>query len=108
MSSRAHRPLGEKAATNFGRWKDQVTDTALGKLLGSNEPAVTKTATAELQRIVADQVPYSPIYNSYWFIAINASHWTGWPTPERFSHVPFPGLGPDATLTLMGLKQAAK
>ncbi|MFD4768725.1 ABC transporter substrate-binding protein [Streptomyces niveus] len=108
LSSRAHRPLGEKAATNFGRWNDQATDTSLGKLLGSNEPAVTKTAAEELQRIVADQVPYSPIYNSYWFIAINASHWAGWPTPERFSHVPFPGLGPDATLTLMGLKQAAK
>ncbi|MFK4272709.1 ABC transporter substrate-binding protein [Streptomyces milbemycinicus] len=108
LSSRAYRPLGEKAATNYGRWKDQATDAALGKLLGSNEPAVTKSAGEEIQKIVAEQVPYSPIYNSYWFIAINASHWEGWPAPENFTYVPFPGLGPDTTLTLMNLKQAAK
>ncbi|MFJ8790553.1 ABC transporter substrate-binding protein [Streptomyces sp. NPDC102462] len=108
LSSRAYRPLGEKAATNFGRWKDEATDAALGKLLGTNEPAVTRSAGHELQKILAEQVPYSPIYNSYWFIAINAGHWAGWPTPEHFSYVPFPGLGPDTTLTLLNLKQAAK
>ncbi|MGW3949444.1 ABC transporter substrate-binding protein [Streptomyces sp. NPDC004752] len=108
LSSRAYRPLGAKAATNFGRWKDKATDDALGKLLGTNEPAVTRSAGHELQKILVEQVPYSPIYNSYWFIAINAGHWAGWPTPERFSHVPFPGLGPDTTLTLLNLKQAAK
>ncbi|MEV0778472.1 ABC transporter substrate-binding protein [Streptomyces sp. NPDC050433] len=108
LSGRAHRPLGEKAATNFGRWKDPATDAALGKLLGSNDPKVTKSAGDELQKTLAEQVPYSPIYNSYWFIAINASHWEGWPTSENFDHVPFPGLGPDTTLTLLDLKRTAK
>ncbi|WP_326609134.1 ABC transporter substrate-binding protein [Streptomyces scopuliridis] len=108
LSGRAYRPLGEKAATNFGRWQDKTTDAAIGRLLGSDDPAVTTSAGHELQKIVAEQVPYSPIYNSYWFIAINAEHWTGWPAPDNFSFVPFPGLGPDATLTLLKLKQAAK
>ncbi|MFE2493288.1 ABC transporter substrate-binding protein [Streptomyces scopuliridis] len=108
LSSRAYRPLGEKAATNFGRWKDKSTDAAIDTLLSSDDPTVTKSAGYELQKIVAEQVPYSAIYNSYWFIAINAEHWSGWPTPEHFSYVPFPGLGPDTTLTLLKLKQAAK
>ncbi|MFF6957063.1 ABC transporter substrate-binding protein [Streptomyces sp. NPDC008317] len=106
LSSRASRPLGQTAATNFGRWKDAPTDAAITDLLSSADPAVTKSAGEKLQRIVAEQVPYSPIYNSYWFVLINAKRWSGWPTPEHFSYVPFPGNGPDATLTLLNLKQA--
>ncbi|SFF77893.1 peptide/nickel transport system substrate-binding protein [Actinacidiphila alni] len=106
LSSRAFRPLGQTAATNFGRWKDTATDAAITKLLSSDDPAVTKSAGEQLQRVVAEQVPFSPIYNSYWFVLINAQHWTGWPTPDHFSYVPFPGLGPDTTLTLLNLKQA--
>ncbi|MFJ2558265.1 MULTISPECIES: ABC transporter substrate-binding protein [unclassified Streptomyces] len=108
LSSRAYRPLGEKAATNMGRWKDEATDAAIGTLLGTQDPAVTRSAGHELQKIVAEQVPYSPIYNSYWFIAVNAGQWTGWPTPEDFDRVPFPGLGPDTTLTLLNLKRTAE
>jgi peptide/nickel transport system substrate-binding protein len=40
-------------------------------------------------------------------VLINAQHWTGWPTPAKFSFVPFLGLGPDSTLTLLNLKSAA-
>jgi peptide/nickel transport system substrate-binding protein len=106
LSSRAARPLGQSAATNFGRWKDAATDAAVDKLLSSDDPAVTTAACGQLQRIVAEQVPFSPIYNSYWFVLINSEHWSGWPTPEHFSYVPFPGLGPDTTLTLLNLKRA--
>ncbi|MCL2551792.1 MAG: ABC transporter substrate-binding protein [Actinomycetia bacterium] len=108
LSSRAYRPLGQMAATNFGRWKDATTDAAIGKLLSSDDPAVEKSAGEQMQRIVAEQVPFSPIYNSYWFVLINALHWTGWPNPDHFTYVPFPGNGPDATLTLLNLKQAGK
>ncbi|MER8071221.1 ABC transporter substrate-binding protein [Streptomyces sp. NPDC094034] len=108
LSSRAYRPLGETAAANIGRWKDGATDAAIEKLLETQDPAVARSAGHELQKIVAEQVPYSPIYNSYWFIAISADHWAGWPTPEDFDYVPFPGLGPDTTLTLLNLKQATK
>ncbi|SDJ58125.1 ABC transporter substrate-binding protein [Streptomyces indicus] len=108
LSSRAYRPLGEKAATNFGRWKDGRTEAAIARMQGTNDPAVIESAAHELQRIVAEQVPFSPIYNSYWFVAVNAKRWTGWPTPENFTAVPMLGLGPDATRTLQSLKRAAK
>ncbi|MFJ6569199.1 ABC transporter substrate-binding protein [Streptomyces sp. NPDC091292] len=108
LSSRALRPIGQKAATNFGRWDDPETDAAVTKLISSNDPKSLEDASHTMQRIVAQKVPYSPIYNSYWFIAINSKHWTGWPTPESFRSVPFPGLGPDTTLTLLRLKPAAQ
>jgi len=108
LSSRAYRPLGKMAATDFGRWKDGATDTAIDRLLSSSDAGVIRSAGQEMQRIVAEQVPYSPIYNSYWFILINTDHWTGWPTPGHFSYVPFPGLGPDTTLTLLHLKRAGR
>ena len=107
LGSQAYRPLGQKAATNFGRWKDPATDAAVADLLSSNDPAVVQKASGTLQQIVAEQVPYSPIYASYWFVPINSLHWTGWPTPANFSFVPFPGLSADTTLTLLNLKQAA-
>ncbi|MEU0804308.1 ABC transporter substrate-binding protein [Streptomyces sp. NPDC005970] len=106
LSSMAYRPVGETAVTNYGRWKDEATDAAIRTLQGANDPAETKSAGEEMQKIVAEQVPFSPIYDSYWFVLINSEHWTGWPTPDNYSYVPFPGAGPDATLTLMKLKQA--
>ncbi|WP_201761694.1 MULTISPECIES: ABC transporter substrate-binding protein [unclassified Nonomuraea] len=107
LAGRAVRPIGKKAATNLGRWKDTRTDAVLADLLGTSDTARLKQLAQDMQTIVVDQVPFSPIYNSYWFVAINAGRWTGWPTPEKFSYVPFPNLGPDTTLTLMNLKRAA-
>jgi peptide/nickel transport system substrate-binding protein len=106
LSNAAYEPIGQKAATNFGRWKDAASNAAIEKLLSSNDPTVVQDAADQLETIVAEEVPYSPIYESYWFVLINASHWTGWPTPAKFSYVPFLGLGPDSTLTLLNLKQA--
>ncbi|MFC4015394.1 ABC transporter substrate-binding protein [Nonomuraea purpurea] len=108
LAGRAAKPIGKKAATNLGRWRDPATDATLAKLLGTSDVGRLKQYAQEMQSIVADKVPFSPIYNSYWFVVINAGRWTGWPTPEKFSYVPFPGLGPDSTMTLMNLKRAAQ
>jgi peptide/nickel transport system substrate-binding protein len=107
LAGRAAKPIGKKAATNPGRWRDAKTDAVLAKMLGTADAGRLKQYAQEMQSIVVDQVPFSPIYNSYWFVAVNAKRWTGWPTPEEFTHVPFPGLGPDCTMTLMSLKRAA-
>ncbi|MEO3789475.1 ABC transporter substrate-binding protein [Nonomuraea sp. B10E15] len=107
LAGRAAKPVGKKAATNPGRWKDAKTDAVLAELMGTADTGELRQYAQEMQTIVVDQVPFSPIYNSYWFVAINAGRWTGWPTPGKFTHVPFPGLGPDTTMTLMNLKRAA-
>ncbi|GAB2886012.1 ABC transporter substrate-binding protein [Streptomyces mayteni] len=106
LASQAAQPLGEKAATNFGRWNDEETDELVAQLTGSDDEETLLAATHGMQRVVAEQVPYSPIYNSYWFVAINASRWSGWPTPEQFTAVPTTALGPDIALVLRDLKRA--
>lgn len=106
LHSRYAVPIGEAAATNVGRWNDPETDAAIEAMAVASSEEELKTAAQDVQRIVVDEVPFSPIYNSYWFVDINASDWTGWPTPEDFDAVPFPSLGPDTIRTLMALEPA--
>ncbi|HTJ67597.1 MAG TPA: ABC transporter substrate-binding protein [Actinospica sp.] len=107
LSSKAYLPIGQKASGNYGRWKDAATDAAVATLQSSNDATAIQDAADTLETIVAEQVPYSPIYESYWFVLINAKHWSGWPTPANFTYVPFLGMGPDSTMTLLNLKKAA-
>ena len=99
-------PEGEQAAANYGRWSDPETDAAIAEMAGTADHDELREASYTLQRVVAEEVPFAPIYASYWFIDINASRWTGWPTPEDFEHVPSPVLGPSTTLTLLDLEPA--
>lgn len=108
LSSHYVKPLGQKAAANQGRWNDPRTDGVLAQMASTADPNQLRTLSQQMQQIVVEQVPYTPLYNSYWFVTINASHWTGWPTPEKFSYVPFPPLGQDATQTLLHLTPAGK
>ncbi|CAM3725055.1 ABC transporter substrate-binding protein [Occultella aeris] len=106
LSSQYLAPEGEQAATNYGRWNDPATDDVIARMASTADPEELRELGHEMQRIVVEGVPYSPIYTSYWFIDINASEWTGWPTPEDFSYIPSPQQGPDTTLTLLGLRRA--
>lgn len=104
LSSRFLKPLGESAAANNGRWNDPETDALLDGMSQTDDVDELKALAQDVQKIVVDEVPFSPIYNSYYFVNINASKWTNWPTPESFTAIPFPSSGPDATLTLLGLQ----
>lgn len=107
LDSRYVEPLGTAAATNIGRWNDSETDEVLGQMTRAADEATMKDLGMQMQRIVVDEVPFSPLYNSYWFVDVNASHWKGWPTPDDFDAVPFPSLGPDTIRTLLSLTPAS-
>ncbi|MDR6200630.1 peptide/nickel transport system substrate-binding protein [Microbacterium sp. SORGH_AS428] len=107
LDSRYVEPLGTAAATNIGRWNDSETDEVLAQMTRAADEATMKDLGMQMQRIVVDEVPFSPLYNSYWFVDVNASHWKGWPTPEDFDAVPFPSLGPDTIRTLLSLTPAS-
>ncbi|MBB2976614.1 peptide/nickel transport system substrate-binding protein [Microbacterium endophyticum] len=107
LDSRYVEPLGTAAATNIGRWDDAETDAVLGEMAQTSDEATMKELGMQMQQIVVDEVPFSPIYNSYWFVDVNASLWKGWPTPDDFDAVPFPSLGPDTILTLLSLTPAS-
>lgn len=107
LDSRYVEPLGTAAATNIGRWNDPETDRILSDMTRAADQESLRSLGQEMQRIVVDEVPFSPLYNSYWFVDVNATHWTGWPTPDDFDAVPFPSLGPDTVRTLLSLKPAS-
>ena len=107
LDSRYVEPLGTAAATNIGRWNDSETDEVLAQMTRAADEATMKDLGMQMQRIVVDEVPFSPLYNSYWFVDVNASHWKGWPTPDDFDAVPFPSLGPDTIRTLLSLPPAS-
>ncbi|RWZ46215.1 ABC transporter substrate-binding protein [Labedella phragmitis] len=106
LDSRYVEPIGEAAATNIGRWDDPETDAILAAMTEASDEDALKELGKQMQHIVVEEVPFSPLYNSYWFVDVNASNWTGWPTPEDFDAVPFPSLGPDTILTLQSLEPA--
>lgn len=107
LDSRYAEPIGTSAATNIGRWNDPETDEILTGMTQASDVETMKSLALDMQKIVVDEVPFTPLYNSYWFVDVNASNWTGWPTPEDFTAVPFPSLGPDTVLTLLSLEPAS-
>ncbi|PSL37634.1 peptide/nickel transport system substrate-binding protein [Labedella gwakjiensis] len=107
LDSRYVEPIGTSAATNIGRWSDPETDEILTGMTEASDEETMKALALDMQKIVVDEVPFTPLYNSYWFVDVNASNWTGWPTPEDFTAVPFPSLGPDTVLTLLALEPAS-
>ncbi|MGF6824377.1 peptide/nickel transport system substrate-binding protein [Microbacterium sp. ZKA21] len=107
LDSRYAEPIGTSAATNIGRWNDPETDEILTGMTQASDVETMKSLALEMQKIVVDEVPFTPLYNSYWFVDVNASNWSGWPTPEDFTAVPFPSLGPDTVLTLLSLEPAS-
>ncbi|MER6943140.1 ABC transporter substrate-binding protein [Nonomuraea sp. NPDC000554] len=101
-----YKPIGEDSSyLNQGRWKDKSTVPLLDQLRATvGDDAKQKDAGRRLQRIVLDQVPYSPMFSSVWFVDMNMTRWTGWPVPGQTQFAPHSSLGPDLVLTLKNLK----
>jgi len=105
-----YKPIGKDAQyQNQSRWKDESTTPLLKKLSDNvGDPAAQKAAGYELQKIVLDQVPFSPLFTADWFVEMNQSRWVGWPETGNADYVPHSGIGPDIVLTLKNLKPAGK
>ncbi|WP_329001877.1 ABC transporter substrate-binding protein [Kribbella sp. NBC_00709] len=105
LSSSFKVPIGKSATLNQGRWSDPQTDRIIAAMERTDNVGELKGLGRQLQKIVVDDVPFSPIYNNFYFVDINATRWTGWPTPDNFDHIPFVGMGPDTILTMLKLQR---
>ncbi|MGW7684121.1 ABC transporter substrate-binding protein [Kribbella sp. NPDC054772] len=105
LSSQYLTPIGKSATLNQGRWNDPQTDAIVAAMQRTDDVEQLNTLGRQLQKIVVDKVPFSPIYNNFYFVDINATRWTGWPAPDNFEHIPFVGMGPDTILTMLKLQR---
>ncbi|MFE7503711.1 ABC transporter substrate-binding protein [Promicromonospora sp. NPDC057488] len=99
-------PVGESATLNQGRWSNAEADEIIAAMESTDDEAELKELGLRMQDLVVDEVPFSPLYDNFYFVEINAKRWSGWPTPDNFDHIPFVGMGPDLILTMLDLEPA--
>ncbi|MFD5124075.1 hypothetical protein [Streptomyces sp. NPDC058385] len=107
LDSKYAKPVGKNSNfNNTVRWKDPRTDQLLDELRRTDDKARVAELSAGLEKIVAGQVPLCPLFQSVWFVNINARRWQGWPKPGTDGYVPHFINGPDFTMTLQNLRPA--
>ncbi|MBP1705708.1 MAG: extracellular solute-binding protein [Chloroflexi bacterium] len=62
--------LGSGEANNYGRWSNASFDAAIGRALGTADPAAAREAFDEAERVVRDEVPVIPVsYGTHWSLS---------------------------------------
>jgi peptide/nickel transport system substrate-binding protein len=75
--------VGETAsAGNFARFSNPDVDAALATARATDDEAVQTQEYAKVQEIIADELPYIPIYVNSMLTEFNTSRATGWPTDD--------------------------
>lgn len=75
--------VGETAsAGNFARFSNPDVDAALATARATDDEAVQTEEYAKVQEIIADELPYIPIYVNSMLTEFNTSRATGWPTDD--------------------------
>jgi peptide/nickel transport system substrate-binding protein len=94
-------PVGKTAtAGNFARFSNPAVDAALTAAAGTADKAVQKAEFAKIQAVIADQLPYIPIYVNSMLTEFNTSRATGWPTKDNMYVLPAAWKAWDAGIVL--------
>lgn len=76
-------PVGENAiGGNASRFSNKVVDDALAVARSTADEAVQAEQYALIQDVIAEELPYIPIYVNSMLTEFNNSRATGWPTNE--------------------------
>jgi len=96
-------PVGQAAATNYGRYRNAETD----RLLASYEATTSTTAqhliVAKLERAVLEAVPFIPVTESADWFEYDTAAFSGWPTPAHPYAQPSVYITPDWGQVLLHL-----
>jgi peptide/nickel transport system substrate-binding protein len=100
-------PVGKTAtAGNFARFSNPAIDAALAAAAGTADKAVQKAEFAKIQAVIADQLPYIPIYVNSMLTEFNTSRATGWPTKDNMYVLPAAWKAWDAGIVLKTITPA--
>ncbi|MBO0781845.1 MAG: ABC transporter substrate-binding protein, partial [Ktedonobacteraceae bacterium] len=98
-------PLGDIAATNWGRWQDDNTDKLLKQYAqaDTSNTQLQLQALAGLQKIMVEQVPAVPLlYAANWY-EYTTTRFTGWPTQDNPYALPAPYSYPDSEVVALNI-----
>ncbi|WP_199441954.1 ABC transporter substrate-binding protein [Umezawaea beigongshangensis] len=105
MDGSQNKPVGEVAASTFGRFDDAEATQALADYAAALDDGARATALATLQKIMVEQVPMVPTSAGPLGAEYNQKHWVGWPSPEDPYAPPQP-TQPNALQIVLKLKPA--
>ena len=100
-------PVGKTAtAGNQSRFSNPAVDAALKVAAGTTDKAAQKAEYAKIQAVIADQLPYIPVYVNSMLTEFNTSRATGWPTKDNMYVLPAAWKAWDAGIVLKTIKPA--
>ncbi|WP_327637839.1 ABC transporter substrate-binding protein [Kribbella sp. NBC_00482] len=100
--------VGKSAsAGNQSRFSNPAVDAALKTAAGTTDQAAQKAEYAKIQSIIADQLPYIPVYVNSMLTEFNTSRATGWPTKDDMYVLPAAWKAWDAGIVLKTIKPAS-
>ncbi|WP_328998250.1 ABC transporter substrate-binding protein [Kribbella sp. NBC_00709] len=100
-------PVGKNATSgNQSRFSSPIVDAALKVAAGTTDAAAQKAEYAKIQTVIADQLPYIPIYVNSMLTEFNTSRATGWPTADNMYVLPAAWKAWDAGIVLKTIKPA--
>jgi peptide/nickel transport system substrate-binding protein len=107
LASTNTAPVGKSAsAGNQSRFSNPTVDAALTAAAGTTDQAAQKAAYAKIQGIIADQLPYIPVYVNSMLTEFNTSRATGWPTKDNTYVLPAAWKAWDAGIVLKTITPA--
>jgi len=95
-------PLGQAAASNYGRYSNPAVDKALDAFASADE-ATQKTLLTTVQEAMLRDVPVIPTTESVQWYEYNTKSFTGWPTEQDPFALPAPWQFPDVEQVLLHL-----
>ncbi|MFI5693395.1 ABC transporter substrate-binding protein [Kribbella sp. NPDC051586] len=99
--------VGKSAsAGNQSRFSNPTVDAALTAAAGTTDQAAQKAAYAKIQSVIADQLPYIPVYVNSMLTEFNTSRATGWPTKDNTYVLPAAWKAWDAGIVLKSITPA--
>jgi len=96
-------PLGEAAASNYGRYKNPAVDKALDDFASADEATQQKLLSSVQEAMLRD-VPVIPTTESVQWYEYNTKSFTGWPTEDDPYALPAPWQFPDVEQVLLHLE----
>jgi peptide/nickel transport system substrate-binding protein len=105
LDSKFTAPAGQVAASNFVRWNDSATDTFLQQYRQAISVDDQHKAIKGIERIMVEQLPVIPLFNSYLKSEYSTTRFVGWPGADNPYAVPSPYTSPDIEVVLLNIHQ---